>query len=185
MEKFDFTKQRTYSGREQLPIGGYVCQIVGAKEEVFDWGKRLNIAFDVCEGEYKDIFKRDYDGNTNENKKWRGVFKLGIPKDDGSEQDAWAKKRFGNFVWALEESNPGYYWDWDEKKLKGKKIGFIFRNEEWAVDGRSGWSTKAGGVDSIDNIRAGKYRMLPDKPLKNKPAPAVYDVADNADDLPF
>lgn len=188
MEKFDFKKERTFSGREQLPVGGYVCNIISAKEEVYDWGKKLNIAFDVAEGDYAGIFKRDYDNNTNENKKWRGVFKLNLPKDDGSEQDAWNKRRFGNTIWAIEQSNPGYTWNWDEKSLKGKKIGLIFRNEEWAMEGRSGWSSRAGGADSIDNIRSGKYRMLPDKPLRNKPVETFASVADSVDDegeLPF
>ena len=186
MKAFDFKKERSYVGREQLPVGGYVCQIEQAKVEENDWGSKLSIAFDVCEGEYAGIFARDYKNNTADNKKWRGVFRLNIPKDDGSERDAWAKRAFGNFVWAVEESNPGFAWDWDEKKLKGKKCGFIFRNEEWAMNGRSGWSTKAGGTDSIDNIRAGKFRLLADKPLKNKPSGSFgADSVDDESDLPF
>lgn len=190
MEKFDFKKERSYSGREQLPVGGYVCSILSAKVESFDWGSKLNIAFDVAEGEYAGIFQRDYQNNTNENKKWRGVFKLNLPKDDGTEQDAWTKRKFGNTIWAIEQSNPGYVWNWDEKSLKGKKIGLIFRNEEWSMEGRSGWTTKAGAADSIENIRNGKFKPLSDKPLKNKPDRFADMPTDgigdgDADSLPF
>ena len=188
MKQFDFKKERSYSGREQLPVGGYVCSILSAKVESYDWGSKLNIAFDVAEGEYAGIFQRDYQNNTNENKKWRGVFKLNLPKDDGTEQDAWTKRKFGNTIWAIEQSNPGYIWNWDEKTLKGKKIGLIFRNEEWAMEGRSGWTSKAAGADSVDNIRNGKFRMLPDKPLKNKPSGGYADVLETVEsdgELPF
>lgn len=184
----DYESKKAYSGREQLPVGGYVCNIISAKEEANKWGSSLIIAFDVCEGEYTGIFKRDYENNDRENKKWRGTFRLNIPKDDGSDQDAYTKRRFGNTMWAIEQSNPGYVWNWDEKSLKGKKIGIIFRNEEWAIDGRSGWSTRAGGTDSIDNIRSGKFRPLSDKPLRNRPTvdySVTNDTAESEEDLPF
>jgi len=184
MKQFDFKKERGYSGRETLPVGGYVCQITGARVDENDWGSKLIVAFDVAEGEYAGIFQRDYQNNTNDNKKWRGTFRLNVPKDDGTERDAWSKRAFGNFIWAVENSNPGYVWAWDEKSLKGKKVGMIFRNEEWSMNGRSGWSTKAGGVDSVDNIRAGKFRLLADKPMKNKPVDS-YDTVDSEGDLPF
>ena len=184
MKQFDFRKERSYAGREVLPVGGYVCSIVSAKVEENDWGSKLVVAFDVAEGDFAGIFKRDYENNTADSKKWRGTFRLNIPKDDGTERDAWSKRSFGNFIWAVENSNPGYVWAWDEKSLKGKKVGMIFRNEEWSMNGRSGWSTKAGGVDSVENIREGKFRLLSDKPLKNKPAD-TYDTVDTDGDLPF
>ena len=187
MKKFEVEVKRSAGGRETLPAGGYVCQIVNARVEENAWGDTLIIAHDVCEGDYSGIFKRDYDNNTNENKKWRGTFRLNLPKDDGSEQDEWKKRTLGNTIWAIEESNPGYTFDWDEKKLKGKKIGLIYRNREWSMNGRTGWTTEAGGADSIDNIRDGKYKMLKDRPLANKTESAFSEVADDGgeDDLPF
>ena len=65
----DFKSERASSGRETLPAGGYVCQIINAKVESNDWGETLVIAHDVCEGEYEGIFKRDYDNNDREDKK--------------------------------------------------------------------------------------------------------------------
>ena len=190
MKEFkDFRPERSAPGREQLPAGGYVCQILSAKVESNDWGDQLVIAHDVCEGEFEGIFKRDYDNNDREDKKWRGTFRLKLPKDDGSEQDAWKKRSFNAFIWAIEQSNPGFTWDWDEKKLKGKKVGLLYRNEEWAMEGRSGWTTKAAGSESVENIRNGKFKMLKDKPLpesrKVATAPQFVEVDDSDGELPF
>lgn len=183
----DVKAERSSSGRETLPAGGYVCQIISAKVESNDWGDTLVIAHDVCEGDYAGIFKRDYDANTMDEKKWRGTFRQRLPKDDGSEQDAWKKRSLGNTIWAIEQSNPGFTWDWDEKKLKGKKIGLIYRNKEWEYNGRSGWTTEAGKAESIDNIHDGKFKPLSDKPLpegRTVSAPVLTEEEDDGE-LPF
>lgn len=186
MKKYSDVKfERTSSGRETLPAGGYVCSILSARVEENDWGSTLIIAHDVCEGEYSGIFKRDYDNNDREDKKWRGTFRLRLPKDDGSEQDAWKKRSLGNTIWALEQSNPGFSWDWDEKKLKGKKIGLLYRNKEWEMNGRTGWTTEAISAESIDNIREGKFRIPKDKALPVKATTPVFTEEEDDGELPF
>ena len=187
MKKYsDVKAERTSSGRETLPAGGYVCQILSARVESNDWGETLVLAHDVCEGDYSGIFKRDYDNNTNENRKWRGTFRLRLPKDDGTEQDGWKKRSLSNFLWAIEQSNPGFAFNWDEKTLKGKKIGLIYRNKEWAYNDRTGWTTEAAGTESIDNIREGKFRVPKDKPLpvKEVTVPVFTEEVDDGE-LPF
>ena len=188
MKKYDVKPEKPSGGRETLPAGGYVCSILNAKVESNDWGDTLVIAHDVCEGEYAGIFKRDYDNNTMEDKKWRGTFRLKLPKDDGTEQDAWKKRGLSNFLWAIEQSNPGFAFNWDEKTLKGKKIGLLYCNKEWAMGDRTGWTTEAAGTESIDNIREGKFRPLKDKPLANKPVVAettFEELDDSSEGLPF
>ena len=81
----DFKAEKTASGRELLPVGGYVCEIKSAKEEVYSWGSRLVLAIEVIEGEYAGFWKRDFDNNTRDDKKWRGIFRINCPTDDGSE----------------------------------------------------------------------------------------------------
>lgn len=194
MKQFSgFEAKKTGGGsRAILPAGGYVCDIKSAKVEEYQGGKysSLVLAIDVAEGEHAGFFRKDYDGNDREDKKWRGVYRISIPTDDGSEQDAWTKRTFGNFIWAVQESNSGFVWEWDEKKLKGKKVGVIFRNREWAIDGNTGWTTEAGGSASVEDIRSGNFRPLKDKPLKNRPAASgsvsAPDVAvEDESDLPF
>ena len=57
MKKFEVEVKRNAGGRETLPAGGYVCQIVNARVEENAWGDTLIIAHDVCEGDYSGIFK--------------------------------------------------------------------------------------------------------------------------------
>ncbi len=188
MKKYsDVKAERPSGGREMLPAGGYVCDILSARVESGEWGDTLIIAHDVAEGDYKGIFKRDYDNNTREDKKWRGTFRIRLPKDDGTEQDAWKKRSLGNFIWAIEESNPGYTWNWDEKTLKGKKLGLLYRNKEWQMGDRTGWTTEAISSTSVDDIREGKFRIPKDKPLANKvvaDAPVFTEDVDDGE-LPF
>ena len=184
----DFEAKKSSSGvREILPAGGYVCEIKSAKVEEYSGGlSTLILAIEVVEGQYAGFFKKDFDQNTREDKKWRGTYRINLPKDDGSEMDAWTKRTFGNFIWSVQESNAGYTWDWEEKKLKGKKLCVIYRNREWDMNGKTGWTTEAAGSASVDEIRAGSFRMLKDKPLKNRPAPtAEPEPIDDESDLPF
>ena len=163
-----YKPQKQGGAREILPAGGYVAKILNAEEKRYDWGDVLLISFDISEGERTGFFNKDYQENSNEDKKWRGTYRLPIPKDDGSERDGWTKNTFGGAMWAIEESNPGYAWNWDEKTLKGKTVGVLFRNKEWEMNGNTGWTTECCKLESADDIRNGKFRTPKDKPLKNK-----------------
>ena len=165
--------------REILPAGGYVAKILNAEEKRYDWGDVLLISFDISEGEHSGFFNKDYQENTNEDKKWRGTYRLNIPKDDGSERDGWTKNTFGGAMWAVEESNQGYTWNWDEKSLKGKTVGVLFRNKEWEMNENTGWTTECCKLESADDIRNGKFRMPKDKPLKNKSTNNSSDFVPN------
>ena len=190
MEQFTgYKAEKAATGKETLPTGGYIAKILDAKEIIYSWGKVLNISFDIIEGEHKDFFKNDYAVNTKEDKKWRGVYRLNEPKDDGTEQDGWTKNAFGNAMYAIEASNGGFHWSWDEKTLKGKTIGVLFRNFEWEMSGKNGWSTECGMLIPADDIRGEKYKPMKDRPLKNKAPSAATGSSlpevDDSEDLPF
>lgn len=85
-----YEPKRSYV-REQLPAGGYVVKIMDVKLVHNDWGDILLLSFDVEEGDKKGFFRDDYRGQTYEDKKWRGTYRLRIPADDGSDKDAWRK----------------------------------------------------------------------------------------------
>lgn len=174
MRPFNGYKAERKSAREILPAGGYIAKIMDAKEIEYTWGSVLEISFDICEGEYRDFFATDYRSNTSEDKKWRGTYRLTVPKDDGSEKDGWTKNTFNGAMWAIEESNPGYRWAWDEKSLKGKTVGVLYRNREWEMNGNTGWTTEAAVLDTVDNVRNGKFKLPKDKPLANKKATPAF-----------
>ena len=125
-----FEAKKSSGGRELLPAGGYVAKILNAEEISYSWGSVLLISFDIIEGQFKDFFSTDYKNQDREDKKWRGTYRLSVPKDDGSEKDGWTKRTFGNAIWSIEASNPGYHWDWNETALKGKTVGVLYRNRE-------------------------------------------------------
>lgn len=187
-----YSAKKASGAREILPAGGYVAQIKAAKVVQYSWGERLEVAFDIIEGEFTGFFDRDYKNNTRDNKKWRGVIRISIPTDDDDpEKDAWKRNVFENFTYCLECSNSGYTWDWDENKLKGKKIGVLFNNFEWEIDGKSGWSTECRRTATVEDIRDGNFKIPADRPLKNKKQTTNsinaddFSPADDGDDVPF
>jgi hypothetical protein len=125
--------------------------------------------------------------------RWKGVFRLNIPKDDGSEKDAWTQKRFNTNIVNIEESNPGYLFDWDESKLKGKIVGALFNNKEYLFNGRTGFFTNCHSFVTAETIRSGKFTVPADTLLKSRPANAApvdangfMSIPDGVDEeLPF
>ena len=101
--------------RVKLPAGGYEAKIINAKVVNYDGGngsyERLEIAVDITAGEYKDYYKQDFDSNTRDDKKWRGVARFYVPTDDGSEKDEYTKSVLKSVTDALEDSNKDYHWD--------------------------------------------------------------------------
>lgn len=190
----DFDKVQGYQDRPQLPVGGYVMRIMGAEVKENRVGQYVQIGMDVAEGQYKDFFADDYrsqDGSQRD-KVWHCNYLLSVPKDDGSEKDGWTKRRFKTFTDALEASNDGYHFDWDEKKFKGLMIGGLFNLREWEKDGRRGKSPNLAQVCSVEKIRSGKFKLPKDQLLSGSSAevttsatvPGGFTVVHD-DDLPF
>ena len=177
-----------------LPAGGYIVKLKNAKVKEYknqngDAFERFEIAIDIAEGEFKDYYANDYCNQTNEDKKWKGVLRLYMPKEDGSEQDEWTKSRFKSFIEAVEDSNPGFHWDWDESKLRGKKIGCLFRLEEWEYNGKTGKKAQPFKAVSVEKIKSGNFKIPKEKLLEKNasaptaPTPEFRDIPD--EDVPF
>ena len=178
--------KKSAGGREILPAGGYVAKIMDVNEVAYDWGNVLVFSFDIAEGEYKDFFAKDYRAQESEDKKWRGTYRLTEPKEDGTEKDGWAKRTLSNMIWAFETSNPGYHWDWNEKGLKGKLVGVLYRNREWEMNNNTGWTTECCSLTGTSEIKNGAFKMPKDKPLPAKTETPVFVPVDTANnDLPF
>ena len=141
MQKFndyDNAKKEAQSqgGGPKLPAGAYVCKIEAVKYETTDYGDRIALRFDIAEGEQKDFFKKQYEANTSEDKKWKGRVNVFVPKDDGSDKDKITKKAFASWTDSFEKSNAGYVWDWDENKWKGKFVGIVFGETGTRIENR-------------------------------------------------
>ena len=172
---FQIDRNNVYKeGSEQLPTDkAYVCEIKGAKEVDYttDSGyrvHRVDIALDVCEGEYEGFYQKKFDDSQDEDKKWKGVVKLNIPKFDGTEQDTWTVKSFNTQFVAIEDSNPGYTWNNVLDSLKGKKIGLVLRDKEWEFNGNRGFYSEPYKLISVSNARAQKFRKPNTKYLSSE-----------------
>lgn len=191
-----YEKAQAYSDTERLPVGGYVLKIMDVKYQENDWGDVILLSFDIAEGEQKDFFSANYKAQTGEDKKWKGTYRLRVPKDDGSEQDNWTMRRFKTVLEAFEDSNSGYHWNWDEQTIKGKLIGALFNNKEYEFNGRHGFFTSCHSLVTVEKIRSGKFEVPADTLLKNngqqnggygKPdADGFMNIPDGIDEeLPF
>lgn len=159
---FDEAKEKAkYTGSAQLPVGGYVAKIIDVKYEDGKDGNsdKITVAFDIDEGDYKGFFKKQFEENTQEDKKWKGKAVIYVPSDDGSEKDEWTKNSFARWTNAFEDSNAKYHWDWDEKKWKGLYIGVIYGEVGTVIDGKHIKYNECRFPASIDTIRKGEYKI--------------------------
>ncbi len=179
------------SDRPQLPVNGYVCRIMDAKVVSYPTStggtiEKLEISIDVAEGEYKDFYANDYRTQTQEDKRWKGVLRLYVPQDDGTDLDNFSKRKLKSVTDAIEDSNNGFHWDWDETALKNKMVGIVFRNEEWEFDGKSGFIARPFYATSVDAIRGGRFK-IPAEKLVDKNKVSNTNKQDNLNDveIPF
>lgn len=184
IKEYKGMKAARFQGREHLPQGGYVVKILEAKLQDYSWGQVLILNIDVYEGEYKDFFAKDWRSNSDENRKWRGTFRITVP-DEGSQYFESQRRSFNNLIGCLEESNSGYHYDQDEKKLKGLLIGALYREKEYEIDGKRGWTTECCSVTAVDSIREGSFKVPEKKPLKSAAKSEVFTEVSDDDDLPF
>ena len=164
----NWNEVKEFTDRKALPLGAYVCKVKKAAVQDTDYGEQLCVLFDIIEGDFRGYYDDDFKANQNQDKKWKGVLRQWLPKDDGTEKDEWTKSSFKGMVTAFEKSNPGYQFDWNEASLVGKLIGILFRNEEWEYDGKTGWAVRPFKAISVDNARSGDFRLPKDKPLQKK-----------------
>ena len=192
----DFNNVQAYAEYRTLPKGAYVLKIMQAVPGNNEWNSWIEVSFDIAEGEYKDFYMTDWKNQTGEDKKWRGTYRLYETKDDGSEQDMWRARTLKTFTTALEESNAGYHWDWDESKWKGLFVGGLFRIEQYQKsNGEIGNAVRMNRATTVECVRTGDYRLPNDRLIETSASTAsttvpginafVDVVADDSEELPF
>lgn len=184
MKKIENFEQVKASGEfDQLKPGGYIGVLYKAEDESDK--EYLKVFFDIADGEFAEYYKNLY----SQFNFWGGVFFRSYKEK--------ALSMFKVFIKSVEESNPGYVWNWDESTLKGKKIGLILQEEEFVPTG----GAHAGElrtrlivqkVVNVETIKSGKYKVPELKKLDKYTAPTVQTqptahqpVNISNDDLPF
>ncbi len=186
MKAYNGFKARKVSNSNfpELPVGGYVCKILSARLENGQYGEQLVITYDVTEGEYANFWKTAYDADTRDDKKWSGVCYISVPSETDEE---WKRKAFENLIYAVEESNSGYHWDWNELGLKGKAVGIVIgEKEKLSRDGTQVFTnTVARGTASVPDIRNNEFTIPKKKKVKKSESAEFTETKESADELPF
>ena len=189
MKKTDFDGVTPYTGEsQQLPAGGYKCIIKGAKSEILKSGKeQLILLVDIAEGEYKDFFTKKYNelrlANGDAKYPNSGIFRIFTENYNNPEKSS---PILAGVKVSVEESNTGFVWSDDESKLKDKRIGIVFGEEEFqTTDGSIKITVKPRYARSWD--KAEETEIPKRKELKNKNAQTdgEFITIDDTEELPF
>lgn len=146
IDNWDNIEARGVEDFKALSIGAYECRIVNAVENHNEQSGKttLKVMVDIASGEYKDYFKKRYDNNIMVDRKWdnNATKYLAFEGENTSY--------FKGFITCVENSNPGYKWNWEESTLRDKKIAGVFQYEQYE---------KQDGTKSI-KVRLTKFRSL-------------------------
>lgn len=180
-----FDAAQAYTSFEKIQPGAYVVKIQRAEEIEGQYGSRLNLVFDIAEGDFANYYTEQYKSSNFENAKYKGNFAIFLPKDDGSEHDEKTLRRLKTSIGIIEDSNPGFHWDWDEKKLSGLVVGMTFQDKEWEYNGKTGFTAQPYGLVTADDARNGKAKIPNPKTLSGANQNAFKELDDDNSDLPF
>ena len=149
---YESVKAATHNSQPPLPAGGHICQIIKAECVTEDYNgekvDKLYVYFDVKEGtsydgyfEQKFKLRRQYNPAT----KWGGLLRQAIKAQDGS-----TSPYFKGLITSIEDSNPGFSWQWDERQLHGKRVGIVFREKEFLSNGNKYTTTEPAWACGAD-----------------------------------
>lgn len=178
-----------------LPIGAYECVIKDARINHNEQSGKdtFKVSIDIASGEYKDYFQKMYEVDTRIDRKWNNnaVRYLSFTGDNVAY--------FKGFITTVENSNVGYTWDWDETKLKGKKVCGVFQYEEYEKqDGTKGVKVRLSKFRSLEKMKDievsdsvkllnGSYMTIDDynerKEENNDPFKGFEDTVEITDDI--
>ena len=196
IKDFDKVEAKGMDDFRGLPIGAYECVIMDARINHNEQSGKdtFKVSVDIASGEFKDYFRKMYENDARIDRKWNNnaVKYLSYTGDNVAY--------FKGFIKTLENSNVGYTWDWDETKLKGKKVCGVFQYEEYEKqDGTKGIKVrlnkfrsldKLGEIEVSDSIKMldGSYVSYDDymeKVEEKKPFSDFGNIVEFTDELPF
>ncbi len=187
MRKPNGYKPENYGNGRQLPADGYVCVIKNVREDVTPSGiDVIRIAIDIAEGEYRGFFQERYnaDRERSQSPKWKGVLSVWVYDQTGQN----ASRSLNSLGGALDDIDVELWTPDEELNVKGmigKRIGVVFRREEFRFSdgsGKTGWTTKPLYTKPASDITAGNYTIPEDKPLQRTVEDAFSATDDN---IPF
>ncbi|MEG2229971.1 MAG: hypothetical protein RRY22_04265, partial [Bacilli bacterium] len=189
-------KPMEFGEYETLKLGGHEVVIKSAEVYIGQTGnKSLKVCVDIAGNDIqKGFYQKQYNDNNNSDKKWaNGSTKYVTIKDEEK-----CVAIFKGFITAVENSNAGYKWNFEENTLVGKKICGVYGLEEYYnQNGDIGAATKLKDFRSLDklaDIKIPKVKLIDGtyieyeeylnrkKSYNNETITANNDIID---DLPF
>ena len=151
---------------ELPPVGAYVAKITAVR--VLKPGEEnvrretIEVMLEIAEGDYKGRYTEVWNSQKErfDKPQYKGRFRL-VPPVDGDED--WRKRAFEGNLWCVEQSNPNYTWDWDEKKLTGKLVGISVRRYLYTYNDKDRETTEIGKFETVDDVRNGKCKPMKDR----------------------
>jgi len=165
MKAYSGFEAKASTGRmNSLPVGAYVAVIKAAKVDGKEPDETLILRLDIAEGPYANYYVDRYNREVKAaagkyEPRYKGDFRLRIPNDDNKKAlypDS-DKHKFNDFVGRIQDSNPGYHWDWDEKSLKGLLIGVSTQLDEY----NGVPFTRLARLETVDAVRNGVVQPMP------------------------
>ncbi len=158
---------------KRLPAGIYgvkITNVVDVPEKEY-----LEIYCDIVKGEFANYFSSLVANGLKDSSRTMRSYKTN------------ALPFFKAFITAVEKTNPGYKWDWDEKKLIGKNVIAVFGEEEYLdANNEVKIGVKLVEFRSLEAYQKGLIKVpeLKKLPESEKPSVEDNDVAQTLLDLP-
>lgn len=159
---------------KRLPAGIYgvvITKVVDVPEKEY-----FEIYCDITKGEYKDYFKTLVNNGMRDTSRDIRSYKTN------------ALPFFKGFITAVEKTNPGYKWDWDEQKLVGKNVMAVFGEEEYLdKEGNLKVRTSVQEFRSLEAFQKGLLKVPEIKRLEKATETVTEDTLppDLSAELPF
>lgn len=173
------------------PPGAYVAKIMSVRFLAKDGDKQqrdqIELFLDIIEGDYTGRFVEvwnDQKEKFGDKVPYKGIVRL-TPPVEGDED--WRYRNFEGNIWCVQESNPGYTWDWDENKLKDKIVGINLRQRLYTYTNSKG-ETKDGETveiarfETVADVRSGKVKTAKPRDQRQK---HDEETEDNSNDGGF
>ena len=168
----NFDNVQAAGGFERPEADGYVC-IIRHVEDHPD-KECIHLEVDIAEGKFK--------GYAAETAERAGFWPLRCNRFYGQKGVSFFKA----FIEAVEATNKGYKWNWNEQSLVGKGVGIVFREEEYLDrNGNVRSNIKPYEFKTAAEIREGSFTIPEPKRLAPAEASNTFDTAESDDDLPF
>lgn len=177
-------RENSASFLELPPAGVYIGQIMAVRvvdadgvKTFRDW---LEVMLEITEGDYKGRFTAVYNDQKErfgaDNTRYRGTFRIAIPSGKEDEEE-WVRRSFEGNLWCVEQSNPGYHWDWDENKLTGKKIGINLRKRFYTYNGKDKETIEVARFETVDDIKNGKAKPAKERDQRKHDDTPAFDAS--------